>query len=48
MLGDYSKNAICIFWIEMLKSPVILSNVFYPNFLSIRNVVNSGLSEDSP
>ena len=43
MLGDYSKNAICICWIEMLKSPAIISNVFYPNYLSLRNVASTGL-----
>ena len=31
----------------MLKSPVILTNVFYGNYLSMRNVATSGLSEDS-
>jgi hypothetical protein len=46
-LGDYSKNAICSFWVEMIKTPVLLSNVFSNHFLSIRAVSNGGLSEDS-
>lgn len=45
LLGDYSKNAICSYWIEIIKSPVLLQNVFYSNFLSIRTVSQSGLSE---
>jgi len=47
LLGDYSKNAICSYWIEIIKSPVLLQNVFYSNYLSIRNVSQSGLAEDS-
>ena len=47
LLGDYSKNAICTYWIEIVKSPVLLHNVFHQSFLSIRQVTSSGLQDDS-
>lgn len=48
ILGDYSKSAICSYWIDIIKSPVLLTNVFYSNFLSMRALIQSGLPEDSP
>ena len=47
LLGDYSKNAICTYWIEIVKSSVLLNNVFYQPYLSIRQVSAGCLSEDS-
>ena len=37
-LGDYSKNAICSYWIEMIRSPVLLTHVFPTSILSLRNL----------
>ncbi len=48
ILGDYSKNAICSYWIEMIRSPVLLTHVFPTNLLSIRAAQQSNLNEDSP
>jgi hypothetical protein len=38
ILGDYSKNAICSYWIEIIKSSVLINNVFPPNILSVRMI----------
>jgi hypothetical protein len=48
ILGDYSKNAICSYWIEMIRSPVLLTHVFPSSLLSVRSAQQSNLSEDSP
>lgn len=48
ILGDYSKNAICSYWIEMIRSPVLLTHVFPASLLSVRSAQQSNLSEDSP
>lgn len=47
MLGDYSKSAICSYWIDIIKSNVLITNIFYSNYLSIRAILQSGLSEDN-
>lgn len=41
ILGDYSKNAICSYWIEIIKSNVLINNVFPPGILSVRAVSNN-------
>lgn len=43
ILGDYSKNAICSYWIEIIKSNVLINNVFPINILSVRAVTNSAM-----
>jgi len=48
LLGDYSKNAICSYWIEIIKSNVLINNVFYPSYLSLRAVAQANHSEDNP
>jgi hypothetical protein len=48
ILGDYSKNAICSYLIEMIRSPVLMNNIFPINLLSVRSVSQSNLPEDSP
>lgn len=48
ILGDYSKNAICSYWIEMIRSPVLLTHVFPQSLLSVRAAQQSNLSEDAP
>jgi hypothetical protein len=48
ILGDYSKNAICSYWIEMIRSPVLITNVFPPSILSIRAAQQANIPEDSP
>lgn len=48
ILRDYSKNAICSYWIEMIRSPVLITNVFPTSILSIRAAQQSNLPEDSP
>ena len=47
MLGDYSKSAICSYWIDIIKSNVLITNIFYSNYLSIRAILQSGLTEES-
>jgi hypothetical protein len=47
VLGDYSKNAICSYWIEMIRSPVLISNIFQNSVISLRNVPQ-GLQEETP
>ena len=37
ILGDYSKNAICSYWIEMIRSPVLLNHIFPVQLLTVRN-----------
>ena len=49
ILGEYSKNAIYSYWIEIIKSPVLYSHLFPPNILSVRAVSQtSNLTEDNP
>lgn len=48
ILGDYSKNAICSYWIEMIRSSVLISNVFPSNILSVRAAQQSNMAEDNP
>ena len=48
IIGEYSKNAICSYWIEIIKSPVLYHHIFPVGILSIRNVAQSQLNEDSP
>lgn len=47
VLGDYSKNAICSYWIEMIRSPILISNIFQNSVISLRNVPQ-GLQEETP
>ncbi len=47
VLGDYSKNAICSYWIEMIRSNVLISNIFPQTLLSIRSVPQ-GSQEETP
>ena len=42
IIGDYSKNAICSFWIEMIRSPVLIHNIFPQNILSLRAAAQQG------
>jgi hypothetical protein len=48
ILGEYSKNAICSYWIDIIKSPVLMINIFPINILSIRSVSQNNMSEDNP
>ena len=48
VLGDYSKNAICSYWIEMIKSNVLLHNIFPPALLSLKNMPQSNSQEETP
>lgn len=47
VLGDYSKNAICSYWIEMIRSNVLLNNIFPTGLLSIRTLPQ-GAQEETP
>ena len=48
ILGDYSKNAICSYWIEIIKSNVLINNIFPQNILSVRlSSQNPTLTEES-
>lgn len=48
ILGDYSKNAICSYWIEIIKSNVLINNIFPQNILSVRlSSQNPTLGEES-
>lgn len=48
LIGDYFKNAFCSYWIETIKSPVLISNIFSTNILSLRAIGQSPMPEDSP
>lgn len=48
ILGEYSKNAIYSYWIEIIKSPVLYTHIFPASLLSIRHISTQNLTEDSP
>ena len=47
VLGDYSKNAICSYWIEMIKSNVLLYNIFPQSILSVKSIPQ-GIQDETP
>ena len=48
VLGDYSKNAICSYWIEMIKSNVLLYNLFPSSILSVKSIPQNNSQEEPP
>jgi hypothetical protein len=44
-LGEYSKNAICNFWIDILRSPILLHHMFPSYLCSLKNIPSTSVDE---